>query len=282
MIPNLFDAALANWIAVGQPQGTTHLISYKPGHPDLVAPSRLAACPCQHAHERLQTPKRIVLPDTPQQAYRKALGHECGRRWANILSTAGHETWVEQTFDAKGLSGHVDIILKGIFPGEYNGLPVEIKSTSLKLANSHFWQATAYAWTHCSQRCALVLDRSDGDVDLVGVWRDPVDFVAHDLRTGSPVTWRGQQLYRISDAMLEEKVALHRKAYENEPEAMRLAGITHTKCVRVDAKKGVAETMCPYWCWSAEVRAQWEVKDWMINLDAADSKYWYPIIKGEW
>lgn len=279
MIANIFDAALQEWIRKGQPHGATHVIT-KPEHanPALVWPSRVHACPCAHAHERRGDPPRIVPTDTPESAYRKALGHETSRRWADILATAGYSIWTEEVIETPDFLGHLDIVLRD---GTIE-LPIEIKDTGLRMTQGHFWQATTYAYCHPAQQCALILDHRDGSVDLIGIWRDPVDFVAHDLRTGSPATWRGKEIFRLSDRDIRDRLDLHKIAYECEPEQARLDAITHTKCVKVDAKRGTAETICPHWCWSEEVSPAWQVevrdKEWWLDLWGTS----YPVTKGEW
>lgn len=278
MIPNIFDKALEEWIFQGQPISTScrkFLPTFYRQPSRLISPSRFSSCPAAHAAERKDRPMRILTYEDPALTYKKALGHEASRRWFNILSCAGWNVIPEFAYLTHEFSGHVDLV--AFKEGSENYL-IEIKYTTLKLAISHFLQAVVYAYSNPQQQCALVLDRGDGNVDLVGVWKTGTEYCAYDLRTQLPVRWHNKEIYKITEAELQEKIDTHMAAYDSDDELdYRLPDITHTKCVRVS--QGTANVICPYWCWSEQPQTSYVMKDKdHIVVDGME----YPVIKGEW
>jgi len=265
---NLFQEALEQWLSDGGPMDAYAPPTFE-RNPAKVWPSCFYKCPKAHALERLGAPPTVQLPDRElAMRHKMQLGHLTAWKWYNILQHADLNVQHEQVFETADISGHIDILLDGQYP-------IEIKLTNLRFAERHFLQAACYA--HAYGSCYLILDHGDGNFDPLWIVRMQGYWTAIDMRTSEPFTHRNRTR-ELSDYEFTDRMAVHQGAFLfGGSDAHRLAGITEYQCYQ-RGSYGIAQVMCPHWCWGGDGRAFFPFMNDKIAIEGEP----FHVMKGEW
>lgn len=208
-MPNIFDAAVANWLEAGAPMAAFQAAIYDPGPTNKVSPSRIGGCVQAHAFHKTAVPQTNPEVRETSDNLRLMMGHITQWKWYNILKYAAHPPIVEMQYEVpyetQDVAGHIDILLTLTTEVGPWQVPIEIKNTQRRLANEYMWQAAVYA--QAFGECILILDRNGGDYDLVSVRRNDSEnaWLAFDMRKGWPFTNR-KQTYMLSDQEIDARI----------------------------------------------------------------------------